>query len=179
MKKKFILIAGLSLTVITLSLVGYAFAQGQPPPPREYPTGSDMMNEFGGYDYETMGDGYGMMGSGMMSWNGEEGPMHEAMLDALAASLELSSEEIESRHDAGETLWDIAEVEGLNDDEIRELMFSSHDAALEDADINGWFPPEQVEWMDTHMNQMWNSDYDHCGGLSGNEAGFRWHGMNW
>lgn len=179
MKTKIILIAGLSLTVLSLGLVGYAFAQGQPPPPREYPAGQDMMNEFSGYDYEMMGDGFGLMGYGMMGWNGEEGPMHEAMLDALAANLELSSEEIESRHDAGETLWDIAEAEGLNDDEIRELMLSSHDAAREDVDINGWFSPEQAEWMDEHMNQMWDGDYDHCGGSSGNEAGFRWHGMDW
>jgi hypothetical protein len=63
--------------------------------------------------------------------------------------------------------WEIAEAEGLNDEEIRELMFSSHEAALEDAEFNGWFPPEQAEWMDTLMNQMWNGDYDHCGGLSG------------
>jgi len=179
MKKNFILIAVLSLAVITLSLVGYAFAQGQPPPPREYPTGPDMMNEYGGYDYETMSYGYGIMGSGIMGWNGEEGPMHEAMIDALAASLDLSPEEIESRHDAGESLWEIAEAEGLSDKEIRELMFSSHDAALEDAEVDGWLTPEQADWMDKHMNQMWNGDYDHCAGVSGNEVGVRWHGMDW
>ena len=33
--------------------------------------------------------------------------------------------------------------------------------------------------MNKHMIQMWNGDYDHCGGVSGNEAGFRWHGMDW
>jgi hypothetical protein len=138
-----------------------------------------MMHEYGGYDYETMGDGYGMMGSGLMSWNGEEGPMHEAMLDALAAGLDMSPEEIETRHDADESHWEIAEAEGLSDEEIRDLMFSSHDAALEDAEVDDWLTPEQAEWMNDHMNQMWDGDYDHCGGLSGNEAGFRWHGMNW
>ena len=180
MKKKFILIAGLSLTVIALSLVGYAFAQGQPPPPREYPTGPDMMNKFSGYDYETMGDGYGMMGSGMMSWNGEEGPMHESMIDSLAASLELSSEEIEARHDAGESHWEIAEAEGLSDEEIKELMLSSHDAALEDAEVDGWLTPEQADWMNVHMKQMWDGEYgNHCDGESGYNSNTRWHGMNW
>ena len=180
MKKKFILIAGLSLTVITLSLVGYAFAQGQPPPPRQYPTGSDMMNEFGGYDYETMGDGYGMMGYGMMSWNSEEGPMHEAMLDALAASLELSSEEIEARHEAGESHWEIAEAEGLSDEVIKELMISSHDAALEDAEVDGWLTPRQADWMNDHIKQMWDGEFgNHCDGVSRYDTNTRWHGMNW
>ena len=114
-----------------------------------------------------------------MGWNGEEGPMHEAMIDALAESLDLSPEKIESRHDASESLWEIAEAEGLSDEEIRELMFSSHDAALEDAEVDGWLTPEQADWMDKHMNQMWNGDYDHCAGVSGNEAGVRLHGMDW
>jgi hypothetical protein len=174
MNKKFIVIAVLSLAVLTLSLAGYAFAQGQPPPPGEYPYGPDMMNGYGGYDYEMMGTGYGIMGYGMMDWDGEEGPMHEAMIYALAESLDLSPEEIETRHNAGESPWEIAVAEGLSDEEIRELMFSSHDAALEDAEVNGWLTSE-----DEHMNQMWSGDYDHCGGVSGNEAGVRWHGMDW
>ena len=179
MNRKFIVISVLSLAVLTLGLAGYALAQGQPPPQVEYPHGPDMMNGYGGHDHEMMGYGYGMMGSGMMGGDGEEGPMHEAMIDALAESLDLSPEEIETRHDAGETLWDIAEAEGLNDDELRELMFSSHGAALADAVAYGWLTPEQADWMDEHMNQMWDGDYDHCGGLSGDGSGVRWHGMNW
>ncbi len=178
MNKKFIVIAVLSLAVLTLSLAGYAFAQGQPPPPREYPYGPDMMNGYGGYDYEMMGTGYGIMGYGMMDLDGDEGPMHESMIDSLAETLALTPQEIEARHDAGESIWEIAVAEGLSDEEIKELMFSSHNAALEDAEVNGWLTPEQTDWMDEHMNQMWSGDYDHCGGVNGNEAGVRWHGMD-
>ena len=174
MNKKYIVIGVLSLAVLSLSLAGMAFAQGQPPPSSEYPYGPDMMDGYGGHDYEMMGYGFGMMG-----WEGEEGPMHESMIDSLAESLVLSPQEIEARHDAGESLWEIAEAEGLSDEGIRELMFSSHDATLENAEINGWLTPEQADWMNEHMNQMWDGDYDHCGGVSGNEAGVRWHGMNW
>ena len=77
------------------------------------------------------------------------------------------------------SVWEIAEAEGLNDEEIRELMFSSHDAALADAVLEGWLTLRQADWMNDHMNQMWDGDHDHCGGVSGNEAGVRWHGMNW
>jgi hypothetical protein len=89
-------------------------------------------------------------------------------------------QEIETRHDAGESHWAIAEAEGLSDEEIRDLMFSSHDAALEDADVDGWLTPEQAEWMNDHMVQMWDGEYDnHCDGESGYDSNTRWHGMNW
>jgi Spy/CpxP family protein refolding chaperone len=174
MNKNFIVIAALILAVLTLSLAGYAYAQGQPPPPSDYHYGPDMMDGYSGHDYGMMGYGYGMMG-----WDGEEGPMHESMIDSLAESLDLSPQEIEARHDAGESLWEIAEAEGLSDEEIRELMFSSHDAALENAEINDWLTPEQSDWMNEHMNQMWDGDYDHCGEVSGDETGVHRHGMNW
>ena len=75
--------------------------------------------------------------------------------------------------------WGIAEAEGLTDEEISELMLSSHDAALEDIVLEGLLTPEQVDWMDNHMNQMWDGDYDHCRGESGFDSNTRWHGMNW
>lgn len=179
MSKNFIGIGVLSLLILTLGLSGYAFAQGQLPPPSDYTNGTDMMNGYEGYDYGMMGYGYGMMGYGMMGWHGEEGPMHEAMIDSLAESLSLSPEEIETRHDAGESLWDIAEAEGLSYEEIRDLMFLAHDAALKDAVAEDQLAQEQADWMDEHINQMWDGEYDHCGGEPGNQASFRWHGMGW
>jgi hypothetical protein len=215
MNKKFIGIGVLSLVVLTLGLAGFAYAQGQPSPDRDYPYGTDMMNGFdghdygrmgygygdflqdqtfppseypygpdvmdgyGGYSYGMMGDGYGMMGSGMMGWNGEEGPMHEVMIDSLAQSLDLSPEEIEARHDAGETLLEIARAEGLSDAEIRGLMFSAHESVLENAVGEGWLTQEQADWMDEHMTEMWDGDYAHCGNNTWNGGGAGWHGMGW
>lgn len=179
MNKNIIVIGVLSLVVLTLGLAGYAYAQGQPPLPSDYPYGPEMMNGYDGHDDGMMGSGYGMMESGMMGWEGDEGPMHESMIDSLAESLALTPQEIEARHDAGESIWEIAVAEGLTDEEVSELMFSSHDAALENAEINGWLTPEQADWMNEHMNQMWTGDGNHCGDMSGNEAGIHRHGMNW
>ena len=179
MNKNFIVIGVLSLLILTLGLAGYAFAQGQPPWVGDYPFGPEMMNGYGNYHDEMMDNGYGMMGSGMMGWHGDESPMHEAMIDSLAESLDLSPEELETRHDAGESFWDIAEAEGLSYEEIRDLMFSAHDGALEDAAAEGQLTQEQAEWMDEHMNQMWDSERDHCEGELGNKDGVRWHGMGW
>jgi hypothetical protein len=174
MKKTYLIVAIIGVTVLALGLAGFAYAQDQTPPNPEYPYGPGMMGSFGG---RGMMGGFG--GRGMMGWNGEEGPMHEAMIAELAEVLGLEESEIEARHDAGETLWEIAEAEGLSDEEIQDLMFSAHDVALEEAVANGWLTEEQAEWMEDHMNGMWEGG-NHCGGGRFNgTTGVRPRGMSW
>lgn len=177
MKKTLIGISVLAIVALSLGVAGFVYAQGQPPTP-DSPYGRGMLDGYHGYGRGMMG-GYGLMGPGMMGWNGADGPMHEAMIAALADALGASPEEVEARHDAGETLWDIAAAYGLNAEEIQELMFTAHDAALEEAVEEGWLPQEQAEWMDEHMDQMWNGEFGgHCGGGYGFSPGTRWQGMN-
>jgi hypothetical protein len=166
MKKNLLIVAVISVAILALSLAGFAYAHDRTPSTPEYPYSPGMMN------------GYSDFGRGMMGWSGEEGEMHDAMIAALADTLGLSAVQIETRHDAGETLWEIAETEGLSVEEIQELMFSAHDVALEDAVANGWLTQEQAEWMDTHMEQMWDGDR-HCSGggysgISGHRGGMSW-----
>ena len=166
MKKILLITVGFMVAILVFGVAGFAYAQSQTPPTPEYPFGSGMMG--GGYG---RGYGRGMMGgSGMMGWDGEYGPMHDVMIAALAEALDLTTEELEARHDAGETMWQIAESEGLSAEEIQDLVLSAHDKALEDAAANGQLTEEQAEWMDAHMDQMWNGTYQdsgfggHCGG---------------
>lgn len=191
MKKTLLILSIIGVTVLVFGAAGFAYAQNQTPPVPEYPYGQGMMGGFGrgmhalnGVDRDGDPDSYGPgYGHGMMGWNGEYGPMHESMVAALAETLELPVDEIEARHESGETLWEIAETEGLTADEIRELMSSAHDIALEDAVANGWMSEEQAEWMDDHMEQRWLGDGTgtgfggHCGdgGWMGNT---RWQGEN-
>lgn len=177
MKKILIGVAVLGIAILTFSAVGYVFAQTQTPPEPQYPYGPGMM---GGYGHGMMGRGSGWMGN-----VDREGPMHEAMVAALADALGLSPEEIEARHDAGETMWEIAAAEGLSSDEIRQVMDSAHDAALEDAVTNGWLSPEQAEWMEEHMESMWNGNGEdsgfggHCGGGRWFNNNTGWRGMDY
>lgn len=167
MKKTLIGVVIIGIAVLTLGTAGFAYAQGQTPPPPEYPNGPGMMEDHYGY--------------GMMGWNGEYGSMHDAMGAVLAEALGVPPEEVEARHDAGETLWQIAAAEGLTDEEIRDVMLSAHDPAMEDAVANGWLTEEQTEWMDAHMEQMWSGGYQyggiggHCGG-GWYENNSRWQG---
>jgi len=162
MKNIFLVVSGFVVAALVFGVAGFAYAQSQTPATPDYPYGPGMMAENDGYGpgfgRGMMGGygGHGMMGGyGMMDWNGEEGPMHEAMVTAVAEALGLTPDEIEARHDAGETLWQIAEAEGLSAEEIQDLMLSAHDAALEDAVVNGWLTQEQADWMDSHMEGMW------------------------
>ncbi|NIR66279.1 MAG: hypothetical protein GWN61_18635 [candidate division Zixibacteria bacterium] len=165
MKKTFMIATIIGVSVLALSLAGFAYAQSQTPADPIYPWGHGTMHGFGGF--------------GMMGWNqGEEGPMHEAMVNELAELLGLTEDEIEARHDAGETMWEIAQAEGLSDEEIQEFMFSAHDFALEDAVANGWMTQEQAEWMESHMDQMWQGG-NHCEGGRYNGTTNPRSGMNW
>ncbi len=132
MKKTVIALAILGAVTLSLGIAGYAYAQSQAP---TY-----------GYHGMMMGYGYGMM-------YGEEGPMHETMVAVFAEALGLTPEEIEARHDAGETLWQIAESQGLSPEDIQDLMLTAHDQALEQAVAEGWMTPEQAGWMQSHMGQ--------------------------
>jgi hypothetical protein len=58
-------------------------------------------------------------------------------------------------------------------------MFSAHETVLENAVSDGWLTQEQADWMNEHMNQMWDGEYNHCGGGSWNEANIGRHGMGW
>ena len=95
--------------------------------------------------------GYGMMGrqTGGYGMLGAEtyGPMHDCMVDALAEALNLTPEEVQTRIDNGETPWQIAEAQGLNQDQIGQLMQDAHDQALEGA-VEGGTPDPGTGGLD-------------------------------
>lgn len=132
--KKTILITAVLLAVLAiLGIAGYAFAQT----PNPFPGMGGMMN-----------------GGGMMGAYGSYGPVHTYMLDALAERLGLTSEQIQTRIENGETMWDIAREQGLSDDEVASLMQDAHNQAIEAAVAAGAITSEQAEWMNSHMQQM-------------------------
>lgn len=156
MKSKWIIIgisvlALAALAVGGLAWAGTAYAQS--------PTPNDP-----GFPYDMMGGqygGYGMMGAG------NYGPMHQYMVDALAEALKLTPEEVQSRIDAGETPWQIAQSQGLSQDQIQQLMLDAHDKALDQAVQAGLLTQAQADWMDQHMESMWSGDGTGFGGCHG------------
>lgn len=172
MKKILLIAVGFMVAVLVFGVAGFAYAQSQNPPTSEFPYAHGMMG--GGY-------GHGMhvlSGVEGMGWEGEYGPMHESMIAALAEALDLTPEELEAHHDAGETMWQIAESQGLSAEQIQDLMLSTHDAALDDAVANGQLSEEQVDWMDAHMDQMENGMFGN-GGFGGHCNGAGWNASRW
>lgn len=155
MKKVVFVVVGILVLSFLFGAAGFAYAQTQNPPDGETPYG--------------VTPGRGMMGrfwqSGMMG-NGSYGPMHEYMEQALAAKLGMSEEEIEEKLASGETMWSIAQAQGLADEEIFDLMLSARDEALKAAVAEGTLTQEQADWMAQHMQQGRGNGFGagHCGG---------------
>jgi hypothetical protein len=148
MKKTLLVVSITVVLLVTLGLAGFAYAQSQTQPTPGTPYGWGMM---GGYA------GQGMMGGRgrMAGFNGQYGPMHTYMVDAVAEKLGLTSEVVQSRLAAGETMWQIASSTGLSDDQVRTVLEEAHDVALDKAVEAGLLTQEQADWMDQHMEQMW------------------------
>lgn len=115
--KKLIVIAFVLAAAFGLLVAGVAFAQGENPP-------------FGG---RGPGDGSGLL--------------HEYMQKAMADAVGLSVEEFESRHDAGETFYQIALSKGYAVEEIPALMQDARNAALDAAAKDGVITQAQADWM--------------------------------
>ena len=132
--------------MLALGTAGPAYAQTEPPNPNP-------------------GEGY--YGHGMWGTDGE-GPMHDVMISILAPALGITPEELEERHDAGETFYQIALDLGFNAAELPGLIIEAKTAALAQAVEEGIITQEQADWMIARMAQMRAAGYGpgtgNCGG---------------
>jgi hypothetical protein len=150
MKIKWIL-AGIAVLVLAALAAGgllwarTAYAQAQTPTAPGYPYG--MMGGYGMW-----GGGFGMMGGYGY------GPMHTYMVEGLAEALNLQPEDLQKRLEAGETPWQIAQSQGLSNEQIQQVMLEAHDKALDAAVKAGFLTQQQADWMDQHMEQMWGGN---------------------
>lgn len=157
MLKKFLLVlSGFVLAVAVFGVAGFAYAQTQTPPDSEYPCPYCGTND--GY----LQRGHGMRGGGLEMWgttDSEYAPLHETMLAAFADILDLSIEELETRRATGETMFEIAEAQGLTAEEFSALMFEARSVALDQAVANGFITQEQADWMQSRWEQMQSEGY--------------------
>jgi|SRR3990172_304914 len=171
MKNIMLVLAGVIIGVVALGVVGFAYAQVQNPPDAQFAQGygPGMM---GGLGRGVM-SGYrlGMMG------DGNYGPMHTYMVDSFAAALGLTPEELQTRIDAGESMWQVAQSQGLSDEEISALMLEARGEALQKAVAAGALTQEQANWMITHMQQSGMSP-GFCHGAGGAASGWQ-RGPGW
>jgi len=182
--KKYLVISSIAAVVLlALSTVGLALAQSpqptQPTNPQTPSYAPGMMGRWGGR-------GPGMMGpwarfSGMMrrflnSPDNDYPPMHEYMEEAWAKTLGLSHDELEQRLDAGETLWSIAQAQGITQENFGKLMLQARTEALNKMVADGVLTQEQADWMINRMNQNWEYRQNMRPGFGGCPmGGGRWY----
>lgn len=170
MKKIFIL-AGISILVLA-SFVVYGVAQAEDPQP-PYPANPgqfDPRND--GWDGMRSWRGRGMMDGDLRRYHSREadqqpGVLHEYMMESLASAIGLSVEDLEAKHDAGQTMWDIAEELGFTLEQFRDLMVEARTTALQNAVADGVIDEEQANWMIERFSGSSGPGFGrgHCGSL--------------
>jgi hypothetical protein len=147
--KKIIATSMLVVVALALFSASAAFAQGNQPPTN--PRGS-------------------MSG-------GQEGPLHEYMMQALAEVLGLDAAQLEARIESGETPYSIAIAQGKTAEEIPALFASARSKALDLAVAAGAITQEQVDWMKSRGNSQGRGiGTGACDGTGNSQmhGGWRW-----
>jgi len=166
-------LSALIVSVVALGMVGLASAQTQSPPVPNSPSSGGMR-----------GRGFGMLGrsgSPMIgsSLTGSYGPLHAYMITALAEAFGLTPQELQARHDAGDTLWDIAQESGLTAEEFSARMLQARSEAINQAAADGVITQTQADWMLQRMQQRnpygFGPESGQCGGFGGRGQGWRWN----
>jgi hypothetical protein len=118
------------------------------------------------------------------------GLLHDYMEESMADAVGLTVSAFETRHDAGETFYQIALAEGFAAEEIPTLMQAARANALDAAAKDGVITQEQADWMGSRgfgrggrMNGFGGYGNDTCPmdnegqygpGMMGNGRGGRW-----
>jgi hypothetical protein len=76
-----------------------------------------------------------------------EGPLHDYMVNAMAAALGISATNFEARQDAGKTAYQIALDLGISADKIPALLAGARAKALDAAAAAGVITQQQATWM--------------------------------
>jgi hypothetical protein len=166
---KKLLIIGIAfgaVVILSLGVIGFAYAQTPTPPDgTEIPQWGGRGGMMGGY--------WGKRGGMMGRQEGSYGPMHEYMLAALAEGLGITTEELQTRIEQGETPYQVAQSSGLSDEQITALFDKAHDDALQAAIEAGAVTQEQADRMEQHHEQMWQNGGPGAGGCMGGGRGGR------
>lgn len=151
MKKYYIVLIITALALLASGWLGssIAYAQSPTPPAPNFPYGPGMHS------------GRGDFGPGMISANRGTGPLHEYMLSAVASAFGLTPDEVESRLDKGETMWQIAQSQGLTADEFSTKMSQARTEAINKAVTDGAISQDFADRMLKRMSKMWK------GGIKG------------
>lgn len=126
-------LAALVAVVGVVALSAVAFAQGP-----------DNVPPFGGWHRQAP---FGQFGGGFMHSEENQARMHTAIAEALG----LSVEDFEAAIAEGQTLYQIAEAQGVDLADVQAAMQTVRAEIIDQAVADGLLTQEQAEWMKTRM----------------------------
>ncbi|MBI5563815.1 MAG: DUF2680 domain-containing protein [Chloroflexi bacterium] len=182
MKKSLVLIATIA-AVILIGNVVVAYAQNGVTPaqpnagvcPGGYTCPYTGTMPYGGMRGGMMGGNMGAMYNSMMA----DGGMHEAVLTAIAAELDLTYDELTTALQT-QTLAQIAEAQGVSLETLQQVATTARNAELDELVAAGTLTQEQADWMKSRMQAMPNFGTGDCpmqNGQSGAQPGAYGRGM--
>ncbi len=166
-----------ALALILFGTAGYAYAQSQGNNNGATPNGTGYgCGWFSATGQQANGGraGRGMMGSGMMGNRGNAqgasacpfageagqfGPLHEYMYNAIAQALGLTRAEFDTRIQAGDTPWTIAQEKGLTAEQFQTTMTTARTAAVNQAVADGAITQAQADFMLQRMETMMGNGF--------------------
>jgi uncharacterized protein YidB (DUF937 family) len=189
MKKLWIIGTLAALALIVFGVVGFAYAQSQNTgtPNKDTGYGCGMFGTSNRQQVNSGRMGRGMMGYGANNQgnsncpmaDGDEdsgyGVMHDAMVSAFAQALGLTPEELQTRLQAGDTLWVIAQERGMTTEQFQEMMTTARNSAVNQAVADGVITQEQADFMLERMGRMMGNGIGSGLGAGNGGCGGRWN----
>jgi len=178
---KIAVITGVVVLALAALGAGFVFAQTATPPAPGYGWGGmmggyggGMMGGYGGGmmgNFAQNGDGYGWM-QNMHQWmyTGGARSVHTIVWNGLAEALGLTPEELNAELASGKTLAQIAEAQGVSQEQLASALESSVKAGLDKAVADGVLTQAQADQMLSHMSSNYGWMLSHMG--AGASAGF-------
>ena len=172
--------AGLATAAVVgaFALLGTGLAQAQGGSPwNGFGMMSGTVTPYPGMGPGMMG-GYGMRGNrqGMMAgvdvdamhtWMTSTGGMHTQVWASLAETLGLTPDELSAQLAAGQTLAQIAEAQGVSQEEVTAALQTAMTTGLQQAVTGGVLTQAQADQMATWMTTRGATMFAHMGALGG------------
>jgi len=165
------------VVVLALAALGarFVFAQTATPPAPwggGYGPGYGMMGGgygmLGNFAHAQRGDGYGWM-QNMHQWMLTSGArsVHTIVWNGFAEALGLTPDQLSAELASGKTLTQIAEAQGVSQEQLAAALETSVKAGLDRAVADGVLTQEQADWMLSRMGGNYSWMITHMGNFGG------------
>jgi hypothetical protein len=95
------------------------------------------------------------------------GPLHDYIIEAFAAQLDLDVDDVNTAIDSGQTLYQVALANGVAAEDYQALMQEVFSTALTGAVADGVITQERADWMLQHMQSRGTGSFGAGRGMMG------------